>query len=615
MAGAAKWGRRLACLLAMSAVGACYWWEVRAAGYRFQWGRDLGGYYDLLARGFASGHLFVPIDPSPELLRMPNPWDPAIDEKYKMHDMALFRGHYYLYFGAAPALLFLPWRLATAHDLPENFALFLLCFGGFLFASTALLRLLDLARVRPRWPLLAMMLLALGICQSVPYLLNRVWVYEIAIGSGYCFVSGAVFCLARAIRSRQETIWLGACGLMFGLAMASRPHLALAGAVAAVLLAKRKGLQSRPMAAFAAGFLAICLAVGVYNFERFDNPFEFGFRYQLSGPGQNRIDLAPRNLAPGAFYMLFCPPDFSPVFPWVRMVLRHPDALGGPIPSDYFAEATAGALWIAPFLIGAAFLARRRRKAEDDAQASVVLRTVSVSAAMLVLFLISTHLATQRYEVDFLPLAVLAALAHFAIRQARLAGFARAAITALFAVAVAYSMVVNLALGFAGPYDEMLNNRPAGYVRIARWFSPIAEFRPMLDPWILIEMDTGFSPQPDGFREPLVTSGGSRHCWSLCVEHRPGRLRLVSRADDSEASFDFAAAAARLRVTYSPETRIMAVAMDGRRVLEHRVETLVTAPAQLLIGESRLDPEWAGTSFRGRIQVLRKLVSEREPVL
>lgn len=110
----------MACLLAMSAVGAYYWWAVRAAGYRFQWGRDLSGYYDLLARGFASGHLYVPIDPSPELLRMPNPWDPAIDEKYKMHDMALFQGHYYLYFGAAPALLFLPWRLATAHDLPET---------------------------------------------------------------------------------------------------------------------------------------------------------------------------------------------------------------------------------------------------------------------------------------------------------------------------------------------------------------------------------------------------------------------------------------------------------------------------------------------------------------
>ena len=60
--------------------------------------------------------------------------------------MALFNGRYYLYFGAAPAVaLFLPWRIVTGHDLPENFALFLFCFGGYVFYCAAFLRFLQMA--------------------------------------------------------------------------------------------------------------------------------------------------------------------------------------------------------------------------------------------------------------------------------------------------------------------------------------------------------------------------------------------------------------------------------------------------------------------------------------
>ncbi len=195
------------------AVGCYYLWGVRAAGNQFFWGYDLGGYYDYLGRGFAHGHLYVPIEPSPQLLALANPWDPAVDDSLKMQDMALYNGRYYLYHGAGPALiLFTPWRLVTGHDLPESFALFLLCFGGFLFSCGALLRVLDLAEAKPGPLLLAAMLLALGICQCVPYLLNRVWVYEIAIGGGYFCVSGAVFFLARGIESRRSAWWLAASG-------------------------------------------------------------------------------------------------------------------------------------------------------------------------------------------------------------------------------------------------------------------------------------------------------------------------------------------------------------------------------------------------------------------
>ena len=72
----------------------------------------------------------------------------------------------------------------------------------------------------------------MGVCQSAPFLLNRAAVYEVAIASGYFCVSGGLYFLSRGA--------LTASGLMFGLAIASRPHLFLAGAVTLLLNADLK---------------------------------------------------------------------------------------------------------------------------------------------------------------------------------------------------------------------------------------------------------------------------------------------------------------------------------------------------------------------------------------
>jgi hypothetical protein len=339
------------------------------------------------------------------------------------------------------------------------------------------------------------------------------------------------------------------------------------------------------------------MAVGIYNYERFGNPFEFGFRYQLAGPGQNEVRLSPRNLPAGAFYMLFCPPVFTPVFPWVRMVLRYAWAL----PPQYFVEPTVGALWLAPFAVLAACLPRR---------AGAWLRTISAAAIAILLFLMFTHLATQRYEVDFLPLGVLAALVCFAIVHGRLSGWRRPAITGAFVIVVAYSATANLALGFSGPYDEMLQNRPARYVRIARWFSPIAEFRPMLDPAVSIEITASFIPQPDGFREPLVSMGGRHSSWFLYAERVNGHVTLVSQADGPQSTYNLGAGAARISITYAPPARTMTVAVDGATVIQDRLPALVTAPAEVTVGADRAMPDATGAAFTGKIEVVRKLVRQ-----
>jgi hypothetical protein len=599
-----------AVILVAVTVGSYYLWSVRAAGNRFYWGYDLGGYYNYLGRAFARGRLHLPIQPSRELLALPNPWDPAVPDSYKMQDMALFNGRYYLYHGAGPAvILFTPWRLLTGHDLPENFALFLLSFGGFLFSSGALLRAFALADAKPPLLLLVLMLLALGICQGVPYLLNRVFVYEIAISGGYFCLSGAVFFLACSIESRRNILWLAMSGLMFGLAISCRPHLGLAGAIALAGLTVSPNRSRSSLVAFLAPFILSGAAVAAYNYQRFGNPFEFGIRYLLTGENQNRIKLAAGNVIPGLYFMLFCPPDFSPVFPWVRLVLRYPfNSPESHFPAGYVIEPIVGALYCAPFILGALFVVR----GSSMAKVRILLRTALASSAAVLLFLTATGFTTQRYEVDFLPLAVLAAVASFGILIARSGGITRAAVTAIFAVMVAYSAIANLALGIAGPYDDILKNRTVSYLRIARWFSPIEQFRPVMNPRVVIDLTAEFKAQPDGFLEPLITMGQQSYRHFISVEHLPGRLRIISRSDSSTIAHDIEDPGRKpvgIRVMYFPDSGKLTIAINGQEILSHAVGILVTAPAQITAGENNIEFNVAVTRFTGRIYGLRKIVT------
>lgn len=594
-------------LAAVAALAGYYYlWQARATTGPFAWRGDKNGFYNLLARGFLSGHLYTVVQPKAALLALPNPWDPRVPDELRWQDMVLHNGRYYLYFGAAPAvLLFAPWRAATGNDLPENFAICLLAFAGFLFACGALLRVVDLAGARPPLWLLAFLFLALGVCQSVPFLLNRAAVYEVAIASGYCFVSGGLFFLSRGIGPGARTWNLAASGVMFGLAVASRPHLIFAGAIALAGLASyhlRRG--SRRFVVFAAGWAAIGVGIAWYNYQRFGSPLEFGFRYQLAGPGQNRVEIAGRNVVPGLYYMLLAPLEFTPVFPWMKMVYRaHPFNLPErfPLPPEYFLEPTAGALWIAPFLVAACLGVRRAKHAE----ALLIARIAAAGGLAALAFLVSTHLMSHRYEVDFLAMLVFAAAAAVALSGSRVLRVAAC-------VAIAYSTAANLAIAVAGPYDEHLRNRPVSYLKLDRRFALSAEHRRLVSPRITVQAEVRF-PTAE-YREPIVTIGESHYCYFLYVEWTPAGLRLVSKTNDSQAIYDMPHprdAAARIALRYTPEDGVARVEVGGREVIRHPAGMLITAPSQVTIGENSAEAGLTARRFTGPLRVIEKTVEER----
>lgn len=530
-----------------------YKWEVQAAGTGFVWhSSNLWGYYDMLARSLSQGHLYLPVDPDPRLLVLAHPTDPAQRKGLPtLWDAVLFQNHYYLYHGIGPAImLFYPWRLLTHSDLPENYALYVLALGGFLFSGLIFMEL-----VRPKPWVLAVMLTALAFCQSIPFLLNRVLVYEVAIGGGYfCVAAGLFFFIRR---------WYFPAGLLFGLAVACRPHLAVAGIFAAVALA----ISNRHrLILFLVPFALAGVGIAIYNYARFGNPLEFGLAYHITVPHGN---VSPNlgNVIRGLYYNLVCPPDFLKVFPFLNVPSSPPHAR----PQDYFIEPIVGALWLAPFFpiaAGVFFIEDLRRR----------IWFVPVAAGLILLFVAMTGLTTQRYEVDFLPLFVLSSMAVLAVLVER-----RPAVTLALVAAVLFGVFVNAAMGIAGPNYDMVRNRPAEYVKIARWFSPVARLRPELNPPFHVTFETYLGKGPDFFRRDLFFAGQPPWQYQLYLRQRSGKLELISAFPWQEIvrELAFSDRPAIFQALYLPDTGEVVVSTGGSELSRQKIGTLVAAPIEI----------------------------------
>ena len=562
--------------------------------------KGVDGYYDLLGRAFVNGQLRLPVEPAPELLALPDPWSDKINRPYRLLDTVLYNRHYYLYHGATPAvLLFGPWYLITRHDFPENFATFLFSLGGYLFLSALFARILSSLSIRLPVGLYILFLLSLGVGQSVPFLLHRANVYEVAISCGYfCLCSGFYFLFQLLAGSKNPRLWGALSGLSFGLAIGSRPHLALAAAavfVGLVLLpdARSKGVRRffrANVLAFAIPVVLCGLAVALYNYARFDNPLEFGIRYLLGGDMYRNFHLST-NLARGLYYLLISPPDLIPEFPFVRLALRPPFApLSNVFPPDYFLEPIAGILSLCPLILiapGLVVWAKRERAVFG------ILAIMFVSSAASILVIASVPFSSHRYEVDFAPYllliaCVVAGAGLQTLRSKPLGGIATTGVVIL----LLYCITTNLALAIQGPYDQFVQAHPRAYVELARWFSPVERFRPLLNPVCRVRGVFQFTAACESRREPLLSLGefGSRYLLSAeCAED--GRIRLISESSirhPDVRSIDLPSTTPGLYAVgleFNPQNRVMTVIWSGKPVLQHRLRFLVTARSQVYFGE------------------------------
>ena len=121
-------------------------WDGHSIVNTYKVGGENAQQYAELAKAMTDGQLYLEIEPPEWLVDMDNPYDKgARDELQKqtgesyLFDVAYYEGHYYVYFGVLPVLLFyLPFYLLTGSSFPTAIGVLIACVL-FILGITALM--------------------------------------------------------------------------------------------------------------------------------------------------------------------------------------------------------------------------------------------------------------------------------------------------------------------------------------------------------------------------------------------------------------------------------------------------------------------------------------------
>lgn len=474
-------------------------------------------HYNLLARGFLKGHLHLDAEPPAALLAAPNPYDPKSRGPVEvLHDASLYRGKYYIYFGPAPVVtLFAPFTLLTGRDLP-------IPYGVLFFASVAYLALaatfLFLQRrhfpAASLWSIVAG-LIALGGASMLVALLRRPHIWEIAGATGLAYFALALYCLVRAIHSPRPIRWTAFGGLALGLAIAARPTWIVCSPVFALPLLVRPPAHRRTepdpygwraLLAAAGTCTLIVLGLFAYNYARFENPLEFGQKYQLSAVIEGEQRHFSLSYIGWNFRTYFLTPfNWLPHFPFANGVTLTPQPSGF---GGY--EYSFGLLPNLPFIAFAVLvplaLVRRRCRDLEDKRKRAALSVIAAAAFFSTAVLLCFFGNCVRYMADFTPwFMLLAACAVLAV-DTRLSSRAPRFVLHTTTLVLALFSTVLAALGVVRIYH--FTEKPlAGYLPVARVINyPTFLFRQLRYPEyrpqeLSLTFPSGRTPR----QEPLLT--------------------------------------------------------------------------------------------------------------
>lgn len=301
-----------------------YLWTATAGTFTFELHRNYINPYNALTNSFINGQLNLLIETPEGLLQLPDPYNPIANQIYRdmgLHDLALYKEKLYLYFSPTPVIiLYLPYKLLTQRGLPDNLVVLIFTLGTLIFSVLLLTHMKNkYFPALPEWCFL-LSIATVGFANLSPFLLRCHVIYEAAIAGGCLFLTGSVYFLCKAISDKKLNIRFVLLGSLFlGLALGTRLYL-MFSALGIILLfiwnkELRQKLSFQAILALVIPF-TLCLSSHLlYNYLRFDNPFENGGRYQISSFVAKPLDR--RSVFPNLKSYLFQLPVIKPDFPFI----------------------------------------------------------------------------------------------------------------------------------------------------------------------------------------------------------------------------------------------------------------------------------------------------------
>jgi hypothetical protein len=353
------WGNRrigylvvvLALVLALS-----YFYAFLASAGTFKMLEGHPAYYDRMCEGFRAGHLYILEQPQPALLAKKDPYaDENFFENLWLWDASLYKGHYYMYWGPVPGLLLLAWKLLTGEVGVVNDQWATVCYmiGRLVFGTGLILGLAKYQRAVPPIWLVALAIGVFGLAGPIPFIVSRPDVYEASLAAGQCFLfAGLWSTFLGIVNEKKRTPFFLVASVMWTMAFGSRAT-ALIPVVFFVIatvyfvwyrLDRSWSRAIRNTLALGIPFACGVVAYGVYNYLRFDSPFEFGTHYQVT---LQRFTTHAKYILPNVYSYLLAPLKTSCAFPFVETIKYRKLVKFITWPAGYMVfEKMGGLLWM-----------------------------------------------------------------------------------------------------------------------------------------------------------------------------------------------------------------------------------------------------------------------------
>lgn len=365
--------------------------------------------YEQLADAFLHGRLSMTEQPNPELLALPDPYDPLTNGQLRHHDWVLYEGKYFLYWSPLPAiLLFVP---ASLLGLPMNSALACILLGSTLLTLLFALLSRIVPNYRSRSPIRsALLILLLGFGSYTPILLRRPAAYEVAILMGSMFAALSILLYTQfQTADKRKHLWALMSVLSSLFSFWSRPSFLFVPIliIGFIVFSYRDNLQ-RAFFVVSTPLVTIATAMGSYNYFRFGSILEFGAQYQLSGIRPTKFStswIIPKIQSD------FLSHRFFEFFPWTTTGIS---PFQGKMYPAYNLEPNLGMLVVMPWAVIICVVAWQKRQLlfrTLNLRNQVLIIACTSALGAWVIQLLTVSGTTWRYLADFAPFLLLALLA------------------------------------------------------------------------------------------------------------------------------------------------------------------------------------------------------------
>lgn len=279
------------CITACFVMSISDWWSDSGPDYQFQ--------YEAMTEAVLNGHLYLDLEVSPKLMEMENPYDSIrrSEENVPFYwDHAFYQGHYYMYFGVVPVfILFVPLKILGislySYQASQIFVMLIILGMHAVFNEV-------IKYMCPKIPLSAFLSIATSASWvSTWYAVKYPALYCTANTSGVCLaVWGFYFCYRAfvvEVERKKIIIYSGVGALLSALTFGCRPTIGFYCLILIPLmlfyLQKNRKMSEigKTLVAFCIPFAVVGALLMLYNYMRFDNPFEFGQSYQLTTVDQH----------------------------------------------------------------------------------------------------------------------------------------------------------------------------------------------------------------------------------------------------------------------------------------------------------------------------------------